>query len=354
MKIIKPHEITDAQLVSSTAVDIAPAAWSNATTYAEGVQVSVAGAAGLFSVYQSLSAGNLNHAPASSPTFWKWINDAYYEYNPATSYALDDRAQDNTAHVVYQSLAPTNVGNPLTDTTKWKKVGATVKWAAFDGAIGTMTITSSPLVMVIDPGATDGFGALEMLGREFTIEGTDGPGGPVVYSRTLALDGSLIDSFFDWFFTEYEQLTDLVLTDLPLQFTNLRLTITITSTVGNVGVGVSKPGRVTEIGVTQKGASVGIIDFSKKDRDPVFGTITTLERGYSKRGNFEVLTDSFAFNKIYKRLVAVRATPCFYVGTESLGFEPLIIYGFFRDFSIAIPWDLHHTCVLEVEGLTND
>lgn len=354
MKIIKPHTIGETMLVSSTAVETAPALYNPATNYAAGVQVSVAGTLGVISVYQSLQAANTGNTPATSPLWWKWINDTYQEYNPATNYAAGARVQVAATHKVYQSVIAGNVGQAVTDTTKWLFVGPTNKWAAFDDSIGTRTITSSPLVMVIDVPSTDGFGALELMGRNFKLTGTDGPAGPIVYVREFSLDGSQIDSFFDWFYADYEQLTDVALLDLPAQYNNMRLTIEITSTVGTVGVGVARPGKITDVGVTQKGASVGILDFSKKERDPIFGTITTVERGFSKRGSFEVLTEAFAFNRIFKRLASFRAVPCFYVGSETLGFEPLLIYGFYRDFSIAVQYDIHHLCSLEIEGITND
>lgn len=355
MIVVTPVEITDARLISSTAQDVAPTLWASGTTYAAGAFSQIAIANNGFSVYESLQAGNINHAPASSPTWWKWINDAYYAYDVAKSYAKGDRAQDNVAHLVYESQVASNVGNPLTDTTKWLKVGATVKWAPFDNKIGTATLTSSPLTIVLAPEGVDSLGLLEMVGRNLVVVGTDGPGGAEVYRREQALDGTPIESFFDWFYSDYEQLSDLILLDLPRQFENLRLSVTITSTVGNVSVGVAKPGLANYIGETEKGASVGIIDFSRKERDATFGTIEVLERGYSKRGSFPILTDAFSFNRIYRALARNRAVPCFYAGADSeLGFEPLLIYGFFRDFSIAIDYDIKHMCTLEVEGITND
>ena len=178
----------------------------------------------------------------------------------------------------------------------------------------------------------------------------DATGGTVVYDQFIDLDGTDISSFYDWFFNDFEQRTDLVLTDLPRQFASAELTVTIIATSGNAEVGVLKPGITADIGLTQWGASVGISDYSVKDRDP-FGNVVINERAYSKKASFSVETGLSQFSKVFKTLAALRATPCVYIGTEEEGYEPLLIYGFFKDFSIDIQYLDYHLCALEIEGL---
>jgi hypothetical protein len=350
MKVLKPHKITDAMLVSSTALEIAPAVYSPGTTYAGQAVATVAAGAGLLRIYQSLQPLNTGHAPASSPTWWRWLCDTYQPYSSGASYAAGDRVQDNVAHLVYESVAGGNIGNALADTTKWIKVGATNKWAAFDDSIGTVTETATPLTITLLPGATDGIGFVELQGRQLHVVGKTGTGGTVIYDRTVSLDATPIESFFDWFFMDFEQLGDLVLSDLPAQYNTMELTVTITSTVGPCGAGVCKPGRMAEIGRTKQGARVGILDFSKKTRDD-FGNFSVIERSYSKRATFEALTEKNSFNRIFRMLASLRATPCFYIGTDGPGYEPLLVYGFYRDFSIAVEYRNYHLCSLETEGL---
>ena len=300
MKIIKPTVITDATLVSSSVPepDIGEEAWVATKAYAVGNVVIRA-----------------------------------------------------ATHRKYErKVAGTTAAAPETDSANWFDIGPTNRWAMFDRKVGTVTSSVGSLTVVLRAGGVSGLGALELAGRQLKATLTNAPGGAVVYSRTISLDGTLVQSVYDWFFTDYEQLSDAVMTDMPQHFTDGELTIELTGTSG-VGVGVLQVGQVLEIGRTKKGASVGIADYSKKERDP-FGNFDVLERTWSKSGSFQVLTEAADFNMIYRRLASIRAVPCIYIGNDQIGFEPMITYGFYKDFGITV--DYHHTHLLniEIEGLS--
>lgn len=357
MSVIKPHVITDAMLTSSTVFDTEPPgwAWSAGTTYAYEDPCSVAGALGLVTLYYSRLPGNIAHPPASSPEWWGVINTLYQPYSAAATYALGERVQDNTAHLIYESLADGNLGQALTNTAKWAKVSATGRWAAFDKAIGTVTQGASPLEIVLQPNlATTGLFMFELAASTARVTVRDTPGGTIVYDRTLILDGTVIESVFDWFFADGsdDDIIDVALNDLPGQFYSSELTITLTSTTGTVSAGVINPGVTTNIGDTRYGATVRIIDYTEKSKD-AFGNVTAIDRGFSKKASFAVDTEKARFNKIFRTLASMRAIPCAYIGTTLSGFEPLLLYAFFTDFSIAVDRPTHHLCTLEVEGFTD-
>jgi hypothetical protein len=309
MKIIKPAVITDSMIVSSTVPEPSPGdgtLWSGTAAYA--------------------------------------VDTVVYRPN----------------HLRYRAIvaitAPTTGTNPapesgLVTPAKWQLLGPTLRYAMFDDAIGSVTSGPSPLVVVVRPGSVGGVPLLEMAGRTARVEYTDSPGGTVVYDRLIDLDGTIITDVYDWFFAEFEPLTDVVLTDLPGQYPSGELKLTITSSGADAAIGAFKPGTLHNIGDTQYGATVGILDFSKKDRD-VFGRVSVLERDYSKRASFSVMTEKLGFNRIFRLLASLRATPCVYIGTEEFGYEPLLVYGFYRDFSIDVAYPTHHLCSLEVEGMT--
>ena len=50
-------------------------------------------------------------------------------------------------------------------------------------------------------------------------------------------------------------------------------------------------------------------------------------------------------------LAEVRATPCAWLGVDVAGFDPLTVYGFYKDFSIDIAYFYTSRCNLEIEGL---
>lgn len=268
------------------------------------------------------------------------------------SYSVGDKRIRTGTHRIYESLT-THSGVstlPENDSTNWLDISPTNRWAMFDNVVGTITTDASPLTVVLEPGSVAGLGLLELVGREAQVTMKDASGGTVVYDETVDLDGTIVESFFDWFFVDFEQRTDFVLTDLPSQFTSCELTISVTATSGNASIGVCKVGAVVEIGRTLAGAKAGIINYSAKTTD-AFGNTVITERAYSKRATLEILTDSTSFNRIFRRLAELRATPAIYIGTESSGYDPLIVYGFFRDFSIDVAYPSHHLCSIEVEGI---
>lgn len=275
----------------------------------------------------------------------------YAAWNAATAYSVGDKVVRTSTHRIYErKVAGTSATAPESDSTNWLDIGPTNRWAMFDNVVGTVTTGASPVTVVLEPGSVSGLAMLELVGREATVTMKDVAGGTTVYSQTVDLDGSIIDSVFDWFFAEFEQRNDFAITDLPAQFANCELTISVTTTSGNASVGVLKVGSVVEIGRTQAGARVGIIDYSRKETD-AFGNTVVTERAYSKRATFDVVTDKASFNRIFRRLAALRATPAIYIGTESEGYDPMIVYGFYRDFSIDVAYPSHHICSLEVEGI---
>jgi hypothetical protein len=304
MSIIKPVTLTDAMLVSSTAPETDYTAWNAATSYTVGTRV-LRSVSGVHKNFENLIAG---------------INATLPE------------------------LASSGA------TPRWLDLGANNRWAMFDTKVGTVTTLASPLTVVINPGSITGLALLELTGKQAVITVKDAPAGTTVYSKTVSLDGTIISSFYDWFFEDYAQLTDLTLTDLPGQYANCELTVSITGTSGSVGIGVCHFGKVYAIGSTQYNATVGIISYSSKTVD-AFGNTTIIKRANSKRNSLKLVTKKSDFNRIYRLLAALDSVPCVYIGTEAQGYEPLIVYGFYRDFSIDVAYFSTHLCNIEIEGL---
>lgn len=271
-------------------------------------------------------------------------------WNAATAYTVGQQAIRTTTHMKYErKVAGTSATPPESDAVNWLAIGPTNRWAMFDRKVGTKTTAATSLSTVMSAGPVSGVAALELAGREAVVTMKNAPGGSVVYDRTVSLDGTIINSVYDWLFNDFEQLTDFVLTDLPRHYAGGELSVTINGTSG-VACGVLQVGQVFEIGQTLSGATVGIIDYSRKVTD-TYGNRDVLERGYSKRGNIQVLTDKSDFNKIYRLLASLRATPCVYIGADTVGYEPMINYGFYKDFSMVVQYAQHHLCNLEIEGL---
>lgn len=303
--VIVPVTVTDAVLYSTSVPETDFAAWNAATSYTVGTKVTRA-VSGVHKNFQNLIAG------------------------------VDATLPEVAA---------------LQASPRWLDIGATNAWAMFDQKVGTVTTVASPLTVVLKPATgIGGLSLMGLIGKTANVTLKSATGGTTVYSESISLDGTIITSFFDWFFEDYVQKTELALTDLPAQYTSPELTVQITSTAGNVGVGVLAVGKVVDIGNAVYGAKLGIVDFSRKDVD-AFGNYVLTKRAYSKRMTLSLLTDKSDFSRIFRAMAGIRATPAVFIATEKVGYESLIVYGFYKDFNIEVSYPQHHMCSLEIEGL---
>lgn len=294
MQLIKPITFQASQLVSSNATETY-ATWSSGTTYALDAFVDYG-----TNIYQSLQASNTNHQPDTSPTWWILVGP------------------DNTH-------------------------------AMFDQQVSTSTTRTSPLNVTVNPGSAINSAAfINLIGTQLVVTMTDGSGGPTVYSNTISLDDTIIVDWYDYFFAEYEQRTDVVLTDIP-SYVNGRLSMALSGS-GTVSIGVMTYGTVYTLGATQYGASFGNRDYSVKQTDE-FGNTTFVQRAYSKRMEANVFVNNLDINKVQRVLSTVRATPCIWIGSTDSRLRPTVVYGFYKDYNVDISYPTYSMLRVEVEGL---
>lgn len=297
MRVIQPITVTDAVLISSTAPETDHAAWA---------------------------AG--------------------------TAYNVGDRVIRTQTHRIYERLvAGTTATAPENDATNWLDVAPTNRWAMFDAQVSTATSLASPLTVVLAPGLINSLALLGLVGNQVQVSVTDGPGGPTVYSRTVPLDVTPVFDWYDYFFAVAEQLADVVLTDLP-PYGAARVTVSITGG-GSVACGVLAAGTAQLLGNTEFGVTVGITDYSRKVTDE-FGVTTFVRRAWSKRMSARAVLPTGQINRVQQALATLRATPCVWIGApDTATYAPLVVFGFYRDFSIHVAYPTQSACSLEIEGL---
>lgn len=400
MKVVKPIVIGDAQLVSSSAPEADYPAYNTVTDYAVGarvVRVAVAApdrsaldaSRALLDAAWDATAAALARVSAFRPLgdgkFNWWIDQALSGHdlrNTVPNSSGERNAQDAAfdllarqaaqqqadadwrvqvaaydsaigtpvAHVIWESVQTPNTGHiPGSDALYWAAIAPTNRWAMFDGEISTQTVQAGSLTVVLKPGCVNSLALFGLEGASLDVTVRDGLAGPVVYSRTVVLDGTLIADWYQYFFEPSVQLGEVVLTDLP-PYGNAHVTVSLGGS-GSVKCGILVAGTAYALGDTQYGASAGIIDYSRKDTSAT-GTTTFVRRRYSKRMSAPLMLQNAQLNKVQRVLADLRATPCAWIGTDAPGFEPLTIFGFYRDFSIDVAYPAHSLCSLEVEGLT--
>jgi hypothetical protein len=77
-----------------------------------------------------------------------------------------------------------------------------------------------------------------------------------------------------------------------------------------------------------------------------------VQRDYSRRMSTQVVVENTTLRRIYQLLATLRATPCVWIGVDDLDtFTPMLVYGYYRDWSVDIAYLSHSICTLEIEGM---
>lgn len=298
MKVIPPSDIDGTNLVSTNVPEIV-AVWSASETYAEGEQARV--------------------------------------------------IQTDGSSIAYESLIDSNTASPSASPESWLELGPTNPWAMFDGKYGTRTTQEDSIAVTVEPvGRADSLALLNLTGSSVDVTVRDADGN-TIYDESFSLVSTAgIDNWYAWFFDPIDIKTELFLSDLPINY-NPSIDVTVNYEAGTAAVGWLVVGRMIDIGDTERGLRLGMIDYSVKETDD-FGNFQLVERAFSRTVDAKVWIQRSQVDPVYKLLSGYRATPLVWVPTEA--YETSIVPGFFRDFSIAIEYPTYSICNLEIEGLT--
>lgn len=298
MRVIPPITITDSNLVSTNVAENEHPTWDVATTYAQGDKVIYA-----HKIYESVNGGNLGNQPDTGA-----------------------------------------VAEPPT----WTDLGATNAWAMFDASVETQTENSGTIEVEFDFDlVADAVALFNVSGSTAQIIVTDDVEGEV-YNRTVNLiNDDEITDWYAYFFTEVEADNKLVCNDLPLYGT-ANIEVIVDAGAGTAKVGAIALGSQKDLGTTDYGTTVGIVDYSKRTRDE-FGALQTVQRGFSDRVEYDVSVDTAKVTSVKRALTALRGVNTVFIGEESQG--ATVVYGIYNDFSINYTNYAISQCSITVEGL---
>lgn len=380
MKILRPMIINNPALVSSNVPETDYAAYNPATTYALGtpvIDVSPAAAVTLSIASPCVVSWTAHGLPAETPLVLTTTGAlptgltagvAYYVLAltvdtfmlsakpggaPINTSGTQSGVHTATAslHRIYESLQAGNLGHPpRSSPTWWLDVGATNCWKMFDGSVTSQTSQPNAISVSIKTlGRMDSVALLNIEAAILYVTLTDDIEG-IVYDRIFSLiSPSGITDWYSYFFESITRLTDYVVLDMP-PYANATLDITLDyGGGGNALCGACVVGQRKELGGTQYGANVGIMDYSVKQKD-TFGNYTILERAFNKRGKFSLWVNNSLVDELQTILASYRATPVVYIGADAFG--STMIYGFYKDFSTVISYPNASLCDIELEGLT--
>lgn len=288
MRAFIPYPVTDSMLVSSTIAepDTSEPAYSAEVTYAEFEQVSVI---------------------------------------------------DTDTHLVYESLVSVNIGNPVTDETKWILKGNTNRWRMFDYNQGNPSIGTSPMTVVLRPGKRIDaimFDGLKASLLDLTVK--NGIDGETIYTLDGYLRSRNINTFFEYFFAPFIYTKSAVTFHVPPTADPV-IYLTLSDPSGFVEIGRLAVGLSIHLGVTQKQSPIVDSDNYSEITWDKFGKATMTPIPSVPTNECKVFFKSQRLNAVRQFKELANAKAVVWSGLDDLDddyTESLLMFGVYRNFQI--------------------
>lgn len=304
--------VTDAQFTGTTLPEVPPAAWSSGTTYGLAATSSVAVGGNAFDVYESLQVGNANHAPASSPTWWKLRGRTYGAF-VLGSYAKGDIVVDPSTHLEYESQVAANTA-PLTDTAAWVLLGPDNVWRALDVLRNTKASGPSGTSFTITPGKRiDAIGLAGMVADR--VEISLSVAGVEKWSHSESLSTRNTQSWSDYFFGAFSFRATTAIFDIP-KYSGAEVTITFHRSSGEIEVGGIWINEAVYLGELEVDPNVDRRNFSTIDRKPT-GELILIRRRTIPTNTWTVFCPKDRLSKVKPLPEELNAVPAMWVGLDA-------------------------------------
>lgn len=264
-----------------------------------------------------------------------------------------------STHRTYYKLT-TNVSTNLTvspsiNTVDWIDVGATNRWAMFDTNRTSGSLSNVDVTVTLTPSASttariNSIAIVGCIANSVTINITSG--GSNVYSKTTSLVTRNTTGWYKYFYGTYTYKASVVLFDLP-PIINSVITLTFDMPAVNGVIGNIIIGNFIELGDIQKGISLEALNFSKIDRDS-YGNSVLVPRRSVPRTVQKVMIPKTSVNRLIAARDLLNATPALWAGVtdnSSVFFEPLLILGIYKEFSISMDYPDHAIVSLQLEEM---
>jgi hypothetical protein len=276
-------------------------------------------------------------------------------YNAGTTYGVGAIAISTTTHLKYESLVAGNVGNALTDTTKWLLLGPTNKWAMFDLLRNTATTAPTSLQVKLQPGGrVNSIALLGLVATSVTVTVDSAAGSPSerYYTYTADLSTREVFDWYDYFFKEFDTRQSVVLFDLPPVSGAV---ITVTLTGETVSCGACVVGNYVYAGEVEQNPVSDVLNFSTVTREFDGSTSVMIQRRNVPKTEQTLLIDKSMVNSMIALRDTLNAVPAVWSGmddSETDGyFEALLILGFYKRFAINLSHPENAIINLELEEI---
>lgn len=279
-------------------------------------------------------------------------NYQYGEVDPGEHVPAGSIFVKSSAHRKYQAAVDTLLDpleGVLTVPPEWIDIGPTNRYSPFDGVLGNPATYQDEIDYVINsPLIINSVSGFNVYGaNEITITQKDSSGN-VVYQKDIPMrDNSQITDWYQYYFEPIIEINQFTVTDL-LPYANSSIEVAIKGT-GTVSVGELVIGSEAQIGETNYGSSLQLLDFSRKERDE-FGNFDVIRRGTSKLVNYDVSIPKSRINYVFKTLSELSTIPCVWVGVDEFN-DATTVYGYYKDSTLNIDAPTMCSATISVEGL---
>lgn len=270
-------------------------------------------------------------------------------WNVGTTYAEGQRCIFE--HGVWESIQSNNTGhNPGADTLSewWVRVGATNRWRAFDERLGGVTTGGASINYSIALPRTLNALCFFGLNAETVRVRIVTPGSVVIHDETITLsDREDVGNFWEYVHNGFTFKPDLIITGLSMPS---GVTVELTISAGLAAqVGEIFFGNDIQIGTTLTDTSLGIVDYSKKDRDE-WGGVFLVPRPVTKTVTFRFSLPTTGAARVQQIMSRVASKVCVFYAVE--GEDPFgtTVAGILRDYDLTLTARLS-TGTIQAESL---
>ena len=296
---------------------------------------------------------NLISSNVPESTYAEWSNAASYLIGDTVYLTLEsDGITERTPHKKYEAITDNTGKYPADNPTDWLDLGATNKWAMFDGFVSSATSQANAISVSLSAQKIDSVCLFGLVAE--TVQIVIKAGTTVLSDETINLKDAVTSSWSEYFFSEIVY-QDLLIRDISALYLNLTIDITINPLDNLAACGHCVVALKKDLGLTMLGASASISDYSRKTTNE-FGETEFIQRPFAKTLDIDLYikhnSDAKQFDRVHKILSAVRATPLvFNANNSTTTRDSFVTYGYYKNFDLIAKYsDLSH-CSLTIEGL---
>lgn len=255
-------------------------------------------------------------------------------WNVGSTYVAGDRVVFD--HGIWSAVQGSTGKNPGADAASeyWLRLGATNRWRAFDNRLGGLTTGGATITYtIVLPKTLDSIAFFGLNAQAVRVR-VVAPGPKTIYDRTVKLAAREdVTNFWGYVFNAFTFKPDLIFTGMPMP-SGAQIEITIAAGAA-AQVGEILIGTDLGVGTTLQESSLGIVDYSKKDRDE-WGGVFLVPRPVTKTVNFRFSIPTMDAARVQQIMQRIASKVCIFYATD--GEDPFgtTCAGILRDYDLTL------------------